>query len=161
MGQTKKSKLATSIADTTVNGVLGQTMGVNCPASLLLQDQGKTGKERPAKFNTSRSMEELNALETLRCLMVFVKLSIPSQIAVLVALKVPGVIGLIVLFLVAMVAQREELVWLHPPPLGTPTLPFVAMPCLCVVLRRKSKTAVLNLVLKIVSVVTGQLFRTA
>jgi hypothetical protein len=39
-----------------------------------------------------------------------VKTSILFQIAVLVALKVPGVIGLNALSLVAMVARSEELV---------------------------------------------------
>lgn len=108
--QTKKLKFATSIADTIVNGAHGKTMVVNCLASRLLQDQGKTGNDRLAKFNTLRLMEELNVLETVRSLQEYVNLLTPSHPAVLAVLKATGVNGPIVLLLVAMVARSEELV---------------------------------------------------
>jgi len=66
--QTKKLILATLIARMIVNGAHGKMMDANCLASPLLQDQGKTGNDRLAKFNTLRLMEELNVLETVRSL---------------------------------------------------------------------------------------------
>jgi hypothetical protein len=66
--QTKKLKFATSIAGMTVNGVHGKMMDANCLAAHLLEDQGKTGNDRLAKFNTLRLMEELNVLGTVRSL---------------------------------------------------------------------------------------------
>jgi len=110
VGQMKKLKFATSIADTIVNGAHGKTMDVSCLAHHLLGDQDKTDKERLVEFNTSRSMEELNVRVTLQCLMVNVKLSEISHLVVLAVPKVPGVNGVIVLLLAAMVARRSELV---------------------------------------------------
>jgi hypothetical protein len=108
--QTKKLKFVVSIAGMIVNGDHGKMMDVNCLASRLLKDQGKTGNERLAKFNTSRLMEEPNVLGIWRCWMANVNLLRLSHLVVLAVLKVPGVTGLVVLFLVAMAARSEELV---------------------------------------------------
>jgi hypothetical protein len=108
--QTKKLKFATSIADMIVNGAHGKMMDVNCLAGPLLKDQGKTGNDRLAKFNTLRLMEELNVLGTVRSLQEHVNRLRPSHLVVLAVLKATGVSGPIVLFLVAMVARSEELV---------------------------------------------------
>jgi len=108
--RTKKLKFATSIADMIVNGAHGKMMDANCLASHLLQDQGKTGNDRLAEFNTLRLMEELNVLEIVRSLKEHVNLLTPSHPVVLAVLMATGVNGPIVQLLVAMVARSEELV---------------------------------------------------
>jgi len=110
VGQAKKRMFATSIADMIVNGAHGKTTDANCLARHLLEEP-QTGKDRLAKFNTSRLMEELNVLVIVRCiLIVFVNLSQLSHLVVLAVLKVLGLIGLVVLLLVAMAARNKELV---------------------------------------------------
>jgi hypothetical protein len=108
--RTKKLKFATSIADMIVNGAHGKMMDANCLASRLLEDQGKTGNDRLAEFNSLRLMEELNVLETLRSFPEHVNLLIPSHPVVPAVPKATGVNGPIVQLLVAMAVRSEELV---------------------------------------------------
>jgi hypothetical protein len=108
--RTKKLKFATSIAGMIVNGAHGKTMDANCLASRLLEDQGKTGNDRLAEFNTLRLMEVLNVLEIVPSFKEHVNLLTPSHPVVLAVLKAIGVNGPIVQLLVAMVARSEELV---------------------------------------------------
>jgi hypothetical protein len=64
-GQIRKLTFVTLIANMTVNGAHGQTMDANCLASLLPQDQAKTGKDKPARFNILRLTGVLNVPETV------------------------------------------------------------------------------------------------
>jgi hypothetical protein len=145
----------TSIACTIVNGDLGKLLDASCLVPFLLEHLGKTDNNTPAKFNTSRSMVELNALVTVQCTMELAYLSRIFQIVVPVALKVIGLIGLLALSPAAMVAQSQEPVLLPHQVPGTPILPFVALICLCVATRSRPKTVAHHLVLKIVSAVIG------
>jgi hypothetical protein len=50
----RRLRCATLIAVMTVSGVHGQTTDASYPALLLLVLQVKTGKDKPAQFNTLR-----------------------------------------------------------------------------------------------------------